>query len=150
MKRAMIAQIKSFLTQGVTPTLLATAILSLGAALPAWADGKDGRGDDGNPGVFPPHSHPYGKNYGEWAVKWWQWVLSIPADRNPLTDTNGAFAGEAQRASVVHRDVAVQVLPRDFVADADRLRRFEQEFAVTEEGKSAGSKVRVLKSHITI
>ena len=31
------------------------------------------------------------------------------------------------RDTRLHRDVAVKVLPRDFVADADRLRRFEQE-----------------------
>ena len=37
--------------------------------------------------------------------------------------------GEVFRArdTRLHRDVAVKVLPRDFVADADRLRRFEQE-----------------------
>ena len=31
------------------------------------------------------------------------------------------------RDTRLHRDVAVKVLPRDFVADADRVRRFEQE-----------------------
>ena len=37
--------------------------------------------------------------------------------------------GEVFRARDMrlNRDVAVKVLPRDFVADADRLRRFEQE-----------------------
>ena len=37
--------------------------------------------------------------------------------------------GEVFRArdSRLNRDVAVKVLPKDFVADADRLRRFEQE-----------------------
>ena len=93
----MTTQIKSFLTRGLTPTFLLTAVLSLGAASSAWADGK---GDQGNPGVLPPQSHPYGKSYGEWAAKWWQWVLSIPADRNPLTDPTGAFAGEDQSGPV--------------------------------------------------
>jgi len=31
------------------------------------------------------------------------------------------------RATRLNRDVAVKVLPKDFVVDADRLRRFEQE-----------------------
>src|SRR6266403_811860 len=31
------------------------------------------------------------------------------------------------RDTRLNRDVAVKILPRDFVADADRLRRFEQE-----------------------
>src|SRR5260370_41942392 len=37
--------------------------------------------------------------------------------------------GEVVRArdTRLNRDVAVKVLPKDFVADADRLRRFEQE-----------------------
>lgn len=37
--------------------------------------------------------------------------------------------GEVFRArdTRLNRDVAVKVLPRDFVADSDRLRRFEQE-----------------------
>lgn len=76
--------------------LLATAILALGAASPAWA----GKGNSGNPGVLPPQSQPHGKSLGEWAAAWWQWVLSVPADRNPLTDTTGEFAGENQDGSV--------------------------------------------------
>ena len=41
--------------------------------------------------------------------------------------------GEVYRArdSRLHRDVAVKVLPGDFAADADRLRRFEQEARAT-------------------
>jgi serine/threonine protein kinase len=37
--------------------------------------------------------------------------------------------GEVFRArdTRLNRDVAVKVLPKDFAADADRLRRFEQE-----------------------
>src|SRR4051812_12486516 len=53
-----------------------------------------------NPGVLPPHSNPHGKSYGEWSAAWWQWVLSIPADRNPLTDETGEFAGEGQEGPV--------------------------------------------------
>jgi hypothetical protein len=95
MKSTILNQIKSFLTRGLMPTLLATAILSLGASS-AWAGG----GNEGNPGVLPPQSHPYGESYGEWVVDWWQWVLSIPADRNPLTDPTGEFAGEGQHGPV--------------------------------------------------
>jgi len=78
-------------------TLLA-ATLALVGTNAALADG--GRGNTGNPGILPPQSHPYGKSYGEWVVKWWQWVLSIPADRNPLTDASGEFAGESQHGPV--------------------------------------------------
>jgi len=92
----MTTQIQSFLTRGLKPLLLATAILSLAPASTARA----GNGNQGNPGILPPQAQPHGKSYGEWAVKWWQWVMSIPADRNPLTDTTGAFAAEDQSGPV--------------------------------------------------
>jgi hypothetical protein len=43
-----------------------------------------------NPGVLPPNSHPFGRTYGEWSAKWWQWAVSIPASNSPITDTTGA------------------------------------------------------------
>src|SRR4051794_39319289 len=48
------------------------------------------------PGIYPINSKPLGHSYGEWAASFWQWALSIPADRNPLFDTTGEFAGEGQ------------------------------------------------------
>ena len=37
-----------------------------------------------NPPVFPPDSAPYGKTYGQWAAKHWQWTYSFPVKTNPL------------------------------------------------------------------
>lgn len=88
---------KSHLNKIINSTLLASALV-LGGISPAFADG--GRGNAGNPGIFPPQSQPYGKSYNEWVVNWWQWVLSIPADRNPLIDETGESAGEGQRGPV--------------------------------------------------
>ena len=34
-----------------------------------------------NPGVFSPDSKPYGYTFAQWSEKWWQWFLSIPAQR---------------------------------------------------------------------
>jgi len=39
--------------------------------------------------LFTEMDMPYGMTYGAWTVKWWQWVLSIPLDVNPLTDQTG-------------------------------------------------------------
>ena len=43
-----------------------------------------------NPGVFPPNSRVQGLTYGEWSVKWWQYVFSLPVDQNPLVGATGA------------------------------------------------------------
>jgi hypothetical protein len=42
---------------------------------------------------FPPGSRPYGLTYGQWTVKWWQWLASISADKSPAADETGKFAG---------------------------------------------------------
>jgi hypothetical protein len=42
----------------------------------------------GNPGVVPPDSNEFGNSYGEWSVRWWQWLLSIPNDTNPNFDND--------------------------------------------------------------
>lgn len=40
----------------------------------------------------PPVVEPttYGTTYGELSARWWQWLLSIPAAKNPNLDTTGA------------------------------------------------------------
>lgn len=37
---------------------------------------------------------------GEWASRWWQWSLGVPADRNPMSDTDGRFCAEGQQGAV--------------------------------------------------
>ena len=75
---------------------LATAVL---AALPLlWA--VPAQAGNPNPGILPPHSSSHGATYGEWAARWWQWALSIPAERNPLTDLTGEFCDEDQGGPV--------------------------------------------------
>src|SRR6266487_1778874 len=57
-------------------------------------------------------------------------MIGTSVNQYQITATIGAGGmGEVFRAqdTRLHRDVAVKVLPKDFVADADRLRRFEQE-----------------------
>ncbi len=49
----------------------------------------------GNEGIFPPDSKPYGRSYGEWAAKDWQWIYSLPIDHHPLFDTADVSTGQS-------------------------------------------------------
>ena len=73
-------------------------VLALLAMIPA----RSAYASDGNPnpGALPPHSTAFGKTYNEWAVSWWQYVVSIPQAVNPLFDPTGAGCGVAQSGSV--------------------------------------------------
>lgn len=51
---------------------------------------------DPKPKVLAVDSSPYGNTYGEWSARWWQWLLSIPADINPNFDTTGANCAVGQ------------------------------------------------------
>lgn len=45
-------------------------------------------------------STPLNRSFGEWTVKWWQWVYSIPRDNNPITDPTGELCGVRQSGQV--------------------------------------------------
>ncbi|HET6641084.1 MAG TPA: hypothetical protein VFG77_05725 [Nitrososphaeraceae archaeon] len=55
--------------------------------------------DSINPGVFALDSEPYDVSYEDWTIKFWQWLLPIPEDRNPMTDTTGEHCGEGQNST---------------------------------------------------
>lgn len=42
-----------------------------------------------NINILPTDSDPFGVSYKEWTVRWWQWLSSIPKNRNPALDYNG-------------------------------------------------------------
>jgi hypothetical protein len=50
--------------------------------------------------VFSPDSDPYGMGYAEWTAKWWQWILSTPAETNPAKDDTGENCGINQSGPV--------------------------------------------------
>jgi hypothetical protein len=45
---------------------------------------------------FRPEEKPYGLTYGQWTVKWWQWLLAIPRDQNPALDETGSKVERVQ------------------------------------------------------
>jgi hypothetical protein len=45
---------------------------------------------------YTPESKPYDLSYGQWTVKWSQWILSIPMEVNPADDQTGKNAGVNQ------------------------------------------------------
>lgn len=52
----------------------------------AGADSALAVGSLGNPRVVPPHAHPLGLSLAEWSAVWWQQILAIPFERNPVFD----------------------------------------------------------------
>jgi hypothetical protein len=52
--------------------------------------------DSINEGVFAIDSNPYGLSYEDWTIKFWQWVLPITLDINPIFDQTGEHCGEGQ------------------------------------------------------
>ena len=52
------------------------------------------------PTAYPPDAIQYNQTYGEWTAKWWQWLSSVPQDRNPAADETGANCHEGQNGPV--------------------------------------------------
>ena len=78
-----------------TILMLVSGVLALAVVAPVSAQTQTL-----NPGVFDPGSKIYGKTYGEWSARWWQWVASIPSGSNPLPDETGANCGVGQSGPV--------------------------------------------------
>jgi hypothetical protein len=57
--------------------------------------------DSKNEGVFAIDSKPYGVSYEDWTIKYWQWLLSMPVDVSPRTDTTGERCTQEQEDSPV-------------------------------------------------
>jgi len=70
--------------------MMLTVIVALTANL-TWANGVT---------VLPPESYPYGMTYGQWGALWWQWELQAPINKDPVSDTTGAYSGNQLSNSV--------------------------------------------------
>src|SRR5688500_6634401 len=63
-------------------------LMVLGAGAPVYAISDEGQ----------PTRH--GLTYGEWSARWWQWVISIPSQRNPVKAEGRLNCGIAQSGPV--------------------------------------------------
>lgn len=79
----------------LSTVVAALAVLAL--ALTACGDGEGG-GAKGR--ILPLDSSVEGETYSELALRWEQWLLSIPSDRNPSTDPDGRYCQEGQTGQV--------------------------------------------------
>jgi hypothetical protein len=52
------------------------------------------------PTPFSADTVQYNLTYAEWTARWWQWLLSIPEDRNPAADQTGENCDEGQSGPV--------------------------------------------------
>jgi hypothetical protein len=68
------------------------AVVVLGSLLPVRVSSVKA---DGQPAFLPPVANYLGWSNSEWSAAWWQWVLSMPADQNPILDTADASAGQS-------------------------------------------------------
>lgn len=82
------------LLQGALMTIV--VILGLMVLLPMIVQADE----ESNPIVVPVDTKYEGLSYGEWSAKWWQWVLSIPADDNPILDKTGKKCDVKQSGNV--------------------------------------------------
>ena len=80
--RRVIASI-SLLSLYLTATAAFSAPPATTRASVADQTGEDANRHSGRY-YFSSHSSPYGRTYGEWSAKWWQFVLAIPAVDSPL------------------------------------------------------------------
>jgi hypothetical protein len=78
--------------------LAITALVALPARSYAGPQRDDGSSRSGshNPGILRPAGRAFGLSYGEWAERYWQWVLAQPTPTNPQLDATGEFAGVGQ------------------------------------------------------
>ncbi|MGF6968721.1 hypothetical protein OKW43_005749 [Paraburkholderia sp. WC7.3g] len=72
---------------------MAGVVLGLSCASKAFAQSA-------NSEVYGPGAKIAGATYAQWSQTWWQWLLAIPANKNPQNDTSGQFCATNQSGPV--------------------------------------------------
>lgn len=127
MRKSHLVQIYVFVRKTLLPAF-ALVILTLTATVPASA-----RGTAIGPNflIAPPDSTPYGKTYGEWSAKHWQWTYSLRPAHHPLLDTAMCSAGQSGKVWFLGGTYATTVDPNGVVVgEADRICTVPQDTAL--------------------
>ena len=72
---------RTFRAYALKPLSIVAALALLAMALPHQA------GAANTPRVLPLNSSAYGKTYAEWSAEWNKWVLALPVENHPFTDS---------------------------------------------------------------
>ena len=90
----------------LVPLLVLSVVAGLASGACSSSSGSGSSG--GSPALDPTQPH-YGYTYGQWGVRWWQWVYQLPQPAgdggmpdcvNPFTDATGAECGYGQSGDV--------------------------------------------------
>jgi hypothetical protein len=61
--------------------------------------------------ILPPSDSYGGATLGEWGARWYQWVVSLPADVNPGSETTGQACGYGQNGPVFFLPIPLSGAP---------------------------------------
>jgi len=81
----------------LTSTRSALAVVSIAVGFAAQSVGAPAQAQSL---IYPPNQPEFGSDMDEWSATWWEYILSIPASRNPLLDKSGHDCMLAQHGPV--------------------------------------------------
>jgi hypothetical protein len=76
--------------------LLFVMIMSILGAFPASLGQEKAKSAE----IYNKSSSPYGVPYNEWPIKWWQWQVTIPTSKHPLTNETQTTCPSASDGNV--------------------------------------------------
>jgi hypothetical protein len=88
------------MNQGQTELIVLTALFCMFALVPLFQVSFSEDDNIKSLGIYRSGSMPYGLSYGQWAVRWWTWLVGIPSNINPATDATGANCAQGQNGPV--------------------------------------------------
>ena len=88
--------------QGLVTAILVIGVLMAGLLMPVGEVVAESRL------LFPGDREVFDKPINEWTAEWWQYILSIPQNPNPLLDTTGGYCTLVQHGPVWFLEGAIR------------------------------------------